>query len=123
MGQTTPLKVVINPTQFLANRIDHKKLPGKIFYSFFYLTALCGVIKLQIQILPKKTSARLFKRGLGNRDDYIFLIAKYKRNTNIYLDNWHVSELVFPNIRQDRIWLLFILRAGSEVWGITVVMV
>ena len=28
------LKVHINPTQFLAHRNDHEKLPGEIFYSF-----------------------------------------------------------------------------------------
>ena len=29
------LKVLKNPTQFLARRIEQEKLPGKIFYSFF----------------------------------------------------------------------------------------
>ena len=62
--------MLINPTQFLARRIEHEKLPRKILYSF-----LVGL--LFVEFSKKAERLFFFKKGLGKRYDYIWLVIKY----------------------------------------------
>ena len=58
------LKLLINPTQFIARRIEHEKLPEKIFYSFS-VGLLLELYKSEKMDFQKKPIACFIQEGNG----------------------------------------------------------